>query len=511
MLARISLGMAVLMVGVLALAFGVSRGSESRLPVATGEAGPAGLSRFYQQKVTWERCPPGYCTWVRVPLDYRSPQGTSIKLRVKIRLSGSDAQSPKLFVNPGGPGGSGVEYVDVVSPQLTKRVRAAYDLVGFDPRGIGQSAPVNCLPGPQLATLLDLDPDPDTPKEIDRLDRAFAGLGNGCLKRSGEVASHVSTSNVVRDLDVLRAVMGQETLNYYGASYGTLIGAGYADRHPRRVGRVVLDGALDPTLTKERAGLKQAKGQQNALRSYIKDCVKKPGCPLGDDADGAQDQLIALIDSLEDKPLKVAGKRKLTEAGALYGILASLYDRASWPALSAGIKRAVYGDGTFLLALADRFFRRGADGTIKNDLFEVGHAVRCLDDARTPSSERMSTLADSYEDVSPVFGRMVAWSTQECADWPLESVGLDRSLSATGAAPILIIGSTRDPATPYSGSKELASQLASGRLITRKGDGHTGYRVGNRCVDRAVDRYLLIEPPTGDLSCKDEPDKSEER
>ena len=490
------------MVGVLCLALSVSGSTESRFPSPTAEKAPAGLSRFYHQKVTWSRCAPGYCTWVRVPIDYAKPSGATIRLRVKMRLGSGGPSSRKLIVNPGGPGGSGVEFVDALTPQLPQALRSTYDVVGFDPRGVGQSAPLTCLPDDKLEKLLDIDPDPDSDKEISKFRRAYRILGSGCAAEKPDLFGHVSTDEVVRDLDVIRAVMGQGKLDFYGASYGTTIGSRYAAAHPRRVGRMVLDGAVDPTTNRVKAARAQAKGLETALRSYLKDCVDEPGCPLGTEVDFAETQLVALLQDINDDSLEVGGERKLTEASAMYGIIAALYDPDSWPALTAAIKRAIYGDGTYLLSLADRYFRREPDGAIDNNFYESGQAVRCLDDPHSPSTDEIGTLQQEFTDVSPVFGRMLAWSLLECAEWPAKGPDPRPLARASDAPPILVIGTTRDPATPFSASKTLASRLRTGVLVTRHGDGHTGFLMGNTCVDRTVVRFLLGQAPSADVDCK---------
>jgi len=491
------------MVGVLCVALSVNHSTESRFPAPTDEKASAGLARFYHQKVTWSRCAPGYCTWVRVPIDYAKPSGATIRLRVKMRLGSGGPTSRKLFVNPGGPGGSGVEFVDALTPQLPNALRSTYDVVGFDPRGVGQSAPLTCLPDDKLEKLLDIDPDPDSDKQISKFRRAYRLLGSGCAADKPDLVGHVSTDEVVRDLDVLRAVMGQRKLDFYGASYGTTIGSRYAAAHPGRVGRMVLDGAVDPTTDRVKAARAQAKGLNLALRSYLRDCVDEPGCPLGTDANFAENQLVALLKQIDEDPVGAAGDRKLTEASAMYGIVAALYDPDSWVALTAAIKRAIYGDGTYLLALADRYFRREPDGAVENNFYESGEAVRCLDDPSSASTDEIGTLQQQFTEVSPVFGRMLAWSLLECAEWPVKGPHPRELSGSDDAPPILVIGTTRDPATPFPAAKALASRLRTGVLVTRHGDGHTGYLMGNQCVDRTVVRFLLGQAPSAGVDCKE--------
>jgi pimeloyl-ACP methyl ester carboxylesterase len=503
-LARVSFGIAAIMAGILVLAGYVSsHGDEGTVyPQATGEHGPAGLSRFYEQKLQWSTCGGSICTWVRVPLDYAAPQAETVRLRVKLRPATSDDASRHLFINPGGPGGSGVDFVDAFAKLTSTGVRHDYDIVGFDPRGVGQSTPLTCLKDKTFDTLIALDPSPDDPDEVEKLEHGFHSVGKACVKKSGALASHVSTEESARDLDILRALMGEKTLDYFGASYGTQLGATYAQLFPRKAGRLVLDGGVDPTLSKERQGFGQAQGFQKALTAFVTACVDTGKCPLGDDVEAGEDTIVTLVDSLDAKPLRTRGTRELTEASAVYGIAYALYDKDSWNVLATGLNRASFGDGTILLALADQYFGRGQDGTYRDNGPQAVYAIRCLDYPRAPSDSEIAGLLPSYTKASAVFGPVMAWTAAECQDWPAASKHPQLAVRAQGAAPILVIGTTRDPATPYAWSQALAKQLASGILITRKGDGHTGYGVGNACVDRAVDRYLRFgEEPDHDLTC----------
>ncbi len=270
-LARISIGIAAMMVGVLIVAAYVNSREDdaSLIPVATGEKAPAGLARFYDQKLDWTPCAGSLCTWVRVPLDYDKPAGETIRLRVKLRPATSGKAEGRIFINPGGPGGSGVGFVNTFASLTSNEVLRDRDIVGFDPRGVGQSDPVTCESDATFDKLIALDPDPDTLKLVDKLGNGFRALGKACVKNSGALASHVSTDEAARDLDVLRALMGQKKLDYYGASYGTQLGATYADLFPRRAGAMVLDGAVDPSRRKERQGFDQAKSFQRELKAYI--------------------------------------------------------------------------------------------------------------------------------------------------------------------------------------------------------------------------------------------------
>jgi pimeloyl-ACP methyl ester carboxylesterase len=501
-LARISFGVAAMMVGTLVLAGYVTRHDDERsiYPVATGESGPAGLAAFYRQKLTWTTCGGSICTWVRVPMDYAVPQGETVRLRLRVKPSTSRSDTRHLLVNPGGPGASGVEFVDRFTSVASAGLRSRYDIVGFDPRGVGQSDPLACFTNASFQKLIDLDPDPDDVDEVHSLQLGFERLGKTCVKKSGAIASHVSTEEAARDMDVLRALLGDKRLDYYGASYGTQLGATYADLFPHKTGRMVLDGAVDPTLTKERQAYGQAASFERALRSFLSWCVGTGACPLGGDEDKAETALVKLMSSIDDNPLR-AGDRKLSKGSAVYGIAYGLYDRKSWDILATGLSRASFGDGSVLLTLADSYFGRGSDGIYRSGA-QTLFAIRCLDFPGTLSNGEIGALLPSYTKASPVFGPVMAWSAAECRNWAAEADHPQRPVRAKGAPPIVVIGTTRDPATPYAWATSLAAQLSSGVLVSRVGDGHTAYGVGNSCIDEVVDRFLEEgTSPDRDTSC----------
>ncbi|MGA8850129.1 MAG: alpha/beta hydrolase [Aeromicrobium sp.] len=504
MLARITFGVAAMMVGVLVVGsyVGSERGRASAYPTATGEAGPPGLSQFYRQKLTWTSCGAAICTWVTVPVDYDAPRGDTLRLRLKLRPGGSGGGERHLFVNPGGPGGSGAAFVSAFTAAASDGLKNDFDVVGFDPRGVGESQPLTCLTPKSFDKLVAIDPAPEGAEEVAELQRGFRAVGRACVAKSGALASHVSTAEVVRDLDILRALMGERTLDYYGASYGTQIGATYADVFPERVGKMVLDGAVDPSLSKERQSFGQAKGFQRALTAFLTWCVQTGQCPLGPDRAAAEESVVALLDSLDRKPIETRGQRDLTKGSAVYGIAYGLYSRDLWTVLLNGLDRATFGDGSVLLQLSDRYFRRRSDGTYSDNGSQALYAVRCLDYPQAPTDAQISALIPSYERASPVFGATMAWSAAECQEWPAASDDPQLPIRTTDLPPIVVIGTTRDPATPYVWAKALVRQLDRSVLVTRRGDGHTGYGVGNRCVDSVVDRYLRFgEDPDFTVTC----------
>jgi pimeloyl-ACP methyl ester carboxylesterase len=468
--------------------------SPSRLPPPTepSPAADAALARYYAQDVTWKACRgSARCTTIEVPLDYADPGGQSITLSVlKMPAGRDDARVGSLVVNPGGPGGSGVEYAANAADHFGSEIRQAYDIVGFDPRGVGKSTPVQCLSDAELDEFVAADPDPDTPAEVAAGNAMIEEFGEGCVEESGELAAHVATSEAARDIDILREVLGDRRLSYFGASYGTFLGATYADLFPGRVGRMVLDGAIDPSVSNVEMSLVQARGFEVALRAYVGACVDRGGCFLGDTVDAGTQRIRAFLDDVERSPVPTSGERDLAVGNAVLGIWAPLYNHDYWPLLDNALRTAFDGDGSSLLMLSDAYTSRGPEGYVDNSL-EALYAVNCLDhDDAMPSSE-VPALIPRFERASPTFGAIFAYGLTSCAQWPLQSSRDAGPLVAEGAEPIVVIGTTRDPATPLEWAEALAEQLESGVLVARDGDGHLGYNAGNRCVDEAVERYLV--------------------
>ncbi|MCD0482446.1 alpha/beta hydrolase [Streptacidiphilus sp. ASG 303] len=471
------------------------------LPAAT----PAALLPYYRQKLAWHACDGSFeCATFRVPLDYARPGAGDLTLTAarKKATGAGHARVGSLLLNPGGPGGSAVSYLEGVAGTFAAPVRAAYDLVGFDPRGVGRSSPVQCLAGPRMDAYAAADTTPDTPAEVDalvRLDREFAA---GCEQRSGRSLPHVGTVDAARDMDVLRALLGDAKLHYLGKSYGTYLGAVYAGLFPGRVGRMVLDGALDPSLDARRAALGQASGFETAWSSFARDCVTHADCPFGRTTAAAGRSLDALLRSIDRKPLPAGGGRRLTEALATTGVIQAMYADFLWPQLRTAAKDALRGDGKALMALADAYYERRSDGGYDN-LMYANMAVNCLDmSAPFPGPRQVAAAVPAFVRASPHFGRAMAWMSLTCAYWPVKSVGGPRTVTAAGAPPIVVVGTTRDPATPYAWARSLAAQLSSGRLVTFRGDGHTAYGNRSDCVDTAVNTYLLEgEAPPEDKTC----------
>ena len=461
------------------------------------------LARFYEQPVRWSGCRSGLeCAEIEVPLDYAAPDGEVITLSLLKDPADDDGRRVgSLVVNPGGPGGSGVDYAANAEAYFRPDLRAAFDIVGFDPRGVGASTPVDCLPDAELDEFVASDPDPDTAEEVANADRMIAEFGAGCLARSGDLTRHVSTMEAARDVDIIRELVGDRRLNWFGASYGTLLGAAYADLFPDRVGRMVLDGAIDPTLSSVDMGLVQAHGFEVALRAYVGACVKRGGCFLGDTVDEGTQRIRRFLDEVEADPISGSGGRDLEVGHAVLGIWAPLYASDYWPTLDEALRSGFEGRGGLLMRLADAYTSRGPDGYTDNSL-EVLYAVNCLDQEDPLPSSEVPALVPRFEEASPTFGAIFAYGLSSCAQWPVQASQPVGRFTAAGAAPILVVGTTRDPATPLEWAEALAAQLESGVLVARDGDGHTGYNAGNRCVDEAVESYLVSGVvPKSDLTC----------
>ncbi len=474
-------------------------------PVATdGEAAtdPA-FAAYYQQEIQWEGCGDNReCTTVTVPVDWAQPSGPTIELATVRYLAGGDRLG-SLLINPGGPGASGYDVVDRLAGRLTtEQVRERYDLVGFDPRGVGRSSGIDCLDDRELDAQRSFEPqadlDTETAAAVAELETEAEAFAQGCAADLGPLLAHIDTESAARDLDVLRDAVGDERLTFLGYSYGTLLGATYADEFPQRVGRLVLDGALDPASSETDVAKGQAAGLEQALRAYVTDCLDGDDCPLRGSPEEALQQVVALIESTDDAPLPTGGPRPLTRPLAFTGLIAPLYDDATWKDLDAALKSALDGDGSGLLALADAYSFRRPDGTYSSNILEAFTAINCLDYPVDASLPALEEAADEIRSVAPLLGRFMTYGDVTCGQWPVPAVRTPAPLTAAGAAPILVIGTTGDPATPYEWAVSLADQLESGRLLTYDGEGHTAFGRGSDCIDAAVEAYLVDGVLVGD-------------
>ncbi|MFB9677048.1 alpha/beta hydrolase [Streptosporangium vulgare] len=450
---------------------------------AGGEAGGTSLG--------WEECGGGFeCAKLPVPLDHAKPDGEKIELSV-IRLPASGDRIGSILLNPGGPGASGVKYARSARTAVSAAVRDRFDVVGFDPRGVGESAPVRCLSTSELDTYVGLDSSPDSPGEITMLEEGSRRFASGCQARSGRLLPHVGTADAARDMDLLRAAVGDSRLTYLGKSYGTQLGAAYADLFPSHVRALVLDGAVDPSLGPLELNTAQARGFEVALDAFLGDCLTATDCPFSGSVSSARAEIAALLRRADAAPLtnRTGDGRTVTEAWTTLGLITPLYDRQAWPVLRQALGQALKGDGTTLLRLADLLIDREPNGEYTNQT-ESNLAVNCVDVPYPRDSAAYATAARESAKDAPLFGAYVMWSSLPCAYWPAKG-GPRAKIDAPGAPPIMVVGTERDPATPYEWSEALASQLSSGVLVGFDGDGHTAYLTGSTCVDRLVDDYLI--------------------
>lgn len=455
-----------------------------------GSAPSTDLEPFYAQVLEWSTCDNAECATLEVPLNYSEPTGATIELAL-LKVPARDKSQGALVVNPGGPGAPGTSYAAAASSVFREPLLRAFDIVGFDPRGTGDSAPIDCLSDDELDTYLANDPTPDTPDEAQTYADLTEEFGRGCAELSGDLVNHVSTIEAARDMDVLRAALGEKDLTYFGASYGTKLGATYAELFPDRVGRFVLDGAVDVSLDNRQIGLEQAAGFETALRAYVQDCIDTSDeCFLGDTTDEGLATISALLAAIDQTPLPAGDDRELQVGNAFYGIVTPLYNRDYWFLLTSALKSAFDGSGTGLMQLFDLYASRGGDGYADNSS-EAIFAINCLDDPSSIAFDKVAAEIPAFEAASPTFGSVFAWSTTTCRGSEAKTTEKPIEIRGEGAAPILVVGTTRDPATPLKWAEALAAQLDSGVLLRRDGDGHTAYNAGNECIDTAIEGYLL--------------------
>ncbi|MGA5288537.1 alpha/beta hydrolase [Streptomyces pseudogriseolus] len=426
------------------------------------------------------------CATLEVPLDRSKPDGETIGLAlIRAEATGDDRIGSLLF-NFGGPGGSGVSTLPAYA-ETAADLRERYDLVSWDPRGTGGSGGVRCRDDKAIeAAESSVDGTPDTPAEERVYLADAADFGKGCQKAAGKLMAHVSTTDTARDMDRIRQALGDEKMHYLGISYGTELGGVYAHLFPEKVGRMTLDAVVDPTADAIGHAKNQTRGFQTALDNYLRS--------TGQDPEEGSREIADLLDRIDAEPLPTSSPgRELTQSLAIIGIVLPLYSEASWPALTSALDAAQDGDGTELLALADGYNERDASGSYGTTT-HAQRVISCLDDKQRPTVEETRKLLPEFEELSPVFGPFLGWDTASwCHDWPVPGQFETPEVSAPGAAPILIVGNTGDPATPYEGARRMADELGKdvGVMLTWKGEGHGAYGSGSDCVDSTVNAYLL--------------------
>ena len=473
---------------------------------------------FTDQDLDWKPCPPPRssqgddetspsplpdgerweCATMTAPRDYTDPGGETLDLAlIRARSTGgADRRIGSLLFNFGGPGGSGVATLPAFGQDYADLNRA-FDLVSFDPRGVGDSEGVRCLDDRQLDEFFAADAVPENARERRALSDRLAEFDRGCQDRAGGLLPHLTTTATARDLDLMREVLGDDKLYYFGISYGTELGAVYAHLFPHRVGRALLDGVVDPTGTPKDGALGQARGFQLALENYLDQCTESEHCPLGQDEDEAEERLARFLDRLRDHPLATRDPdgRTLTRSLAWTGVAQSLYSQEFWPYLTQGLDDALaedHPDGTVLLALADSMNGRNPDGTYTT-LQSSLTAISCADTSERYSEQDVRRSLDEFTDASEVFGPPMAWGLLSCTHWPFKGRYPHPEVDAEGSAPILLIGTKGDPATPFEGTERMKEALGEDVAVelVHEGEGHGAYNSGNDCIRDTANAYLL--------------------
>lgn len=489
-----------------------------------GPAGvvPAGLEMFYAQRLTWEGCsdyatgeydgealadPAVQCTHLRVPLDYAEPDGDTIKIGVLRKPASSKADRiGSLLVNPGGPGVAGLSTAAAVSSENSSLAQR-FDFVGFDPRGVGSSEPdIECLTDQETdqdrADDSELDTSPAGTAKTEQQAKDYAAKCAERTEHGKEMLANIGTRDVVRDMDVLRSALGDDKLTYVGYSYGTRIGAAYAEAFPKNVRALVLDGAIDPTQSAADSAVAQGAGFQKAFDDFVAWCVDREDCALGRDAGAALGQFQDLIQPLAEHPVDVGG-RPLSFEDATTGVVQALYSEQLWEHLNTGLNELRQQRGATLMSLADLYLERGTDGeyTTTQDAFT---AIHCVDDTRMTDPAAIRELNERYKEAAPFLddGNPPGSARDACAFWPVPPTSSPHLPKVAGLAPVLVISTTGDPATPYQAGVSLAKSLKGG-LLTYEATQHTVFLQGNKCVDDAGATYLIERTlPAEGTRCK---------
>jgi pimeloyl-ACP methyl ester carboxylesterase len=478
----------------------------------SGASGGAEKASPTAQKLDWKDCPAPsategggaspsplpdgtrwQCATMKAPLDWSKPGGDTIGIAlIRAKASGPGPRIGSLVFNFGGPGGSGVTALPAFAPDYAK-LRTRYDLVSFDPRGVGRSAGVRCESAAQLDQYFQQDATPDDATERTTFLKNTEHFNAACEKNSKKILPHVRTTDAARDMDLMRQVLGDAKMHYFGISYGTELGGVYAHLFPRHVGRAVLDGVVDPTQTPEQTSLGQAKGFQLAMDNFARDCVSQSTpCPIGDSAQDVENRIATLLRNLDSKPIPGAFPRQLTQTAATNGIAQALYSKDLWPPLTEGLQQAYAGDGRILMLLSDAMNGRTQNGDYSN-LTAANVAINCSDEKQRYDTAYVEEKLPEFRAASPLFGDFLAWGMLSCTDWAVPGAADHPDVSAPGSAPILVVGNTGDPATPYEGAKKMANALGKGVAVqlTYRGQGHGAYDSKNTCVQNTVNAYLL--------------------
>lgn len=443
------------------------------------------------RSLSWRSCGTRLeCASLDVPKDYANLSRGFFTLAI-VRVPARGVRQGSLLINPGGPGVAGLGFAPFVASALPASVNAMYDIVAFDPRGTGESAPVTCLNGKGTTRWLRTDPTPDTRAEqIDYMKEA-ARIGAGCLQRSPRIAPFVDSQATVRDMESIRQALGENTLNFLGFSYGTYLGALYAEEFPDRVGRIVLDGAVDPRLDAMQISRDQSTGFQRAMRAFAEDCATQTTCPYSGGAPRVLAGINQLLKGLDQKPMRAGGPVPLNEAQAMTALFSSMYTPDRWSPLRRALAAARQGNGQALQSMAQGASDQTGPNTYATNMASSFYAISCLDVPKTPGAFELARLATKWSRGAsiPAMAEAMSWGNAPCTSWFAH--GAKRGAVSTSTnAPIMIVGTTGDPATPYEWAQSLSQQLPTSRLLTYRGNGHTAVANNNNCIDSSVAEYL---------------------
>lgn len=428
------------------------------------------------------------CATLKVPRDWKdTANGKTFDLSLaRARRVNQTDRIGSLVVNPGGPGGSGVDLAAELAQGLPSAVANRFDIVGFDPRGVGRSTEVRCFSDAQQDTLLGAEPDPVSRADFDAIVALNRSANARCGRKYGATLPLFSTEQAARDMDAVRVAVGDDKINFLGYSYGTLLGAVYAELFPTRVRAMVLDGAVDPTADMVSSSMSQAAGFEHAFDDFTAWCEANTArCPIADDPRGA---VTAALAAARVSPSTGSDGRAATAGWVFYAVVSAMYAQEYWESLAQAIAALKQGDPHGVFVLADAYARRSPDGTYTN-LFDANAVVNCDDTASAPTVARIREYQTEWRTKYPLFGAPLAIGMLTCSVWPGKRdpypVG-----PAIGAPPIIVVGTTGDPATPYAQTAKLANMLGVGEVLTWDGEGHTAYP-RTACVTDAVNGYLL--------------------
>ncbi|OBH00181.1 hydrolase [Mycobacterium sp. E136] len=496
----------VLAATVLLAATGCSHLVDGRAVVAVPPPGtPIEWTKCQTEQPDESRIPAdAECGMLSVPVNYDDPDGDVARIAM-IRFRATGDKIGSLVINPGGPGESGVEAAASVVGSLPESVRQRFDLVGFDPRGVANSTPALWCNSDADNDRLRAEPQVDySPEGVAEIEKETKEFVQRCEDKMGkEFLANVGTVNVAKDLEAMRQALGDEKLTYLGYSYGTRIGATYAEAYPDKVRAMILDGAVDPNADPTEANVRQAAAFQTAFNDYAADCAKNPGCPLGTDPAKANDVYHSLVDPLVDKPLKTRDPRGLSYSDAIVGTILPLYSPNLWRHLTQALSEMERGTGDTMLALADLYMGRDAQGHYNNST-DVRVAVNCMDKPAVTDRAKVAEEDRRVREAAPFmsYGEFTGHAPLgTCAFWPVPPTSEPHELKVEGLPPTLVVSTTNDPATPYQAGVELAKQLG-GTLVTFQGTQHTVVFQGNKCIDDIAARYLVdVTVPPPDTTC----------